>query len=120
MSILNGESGVKVMEGFNIFLNNARNPIQPKDADGFVRITIQKPNTQDPPNVIETIFTVETTIHKDVFQIIDESKMALLIASKIQEILSITYFGIVKMRITNIGIATGYNDAFNIYEVPNG
>lgn len=120
MSILNGDTGIKILDGFNVFLSNQRNPINPNDAHGFIRIEIQKPNLSEPPSVIETLFTVETTIHQDVFQIIDENKMAIKIAGEIQKILSIAYFGLTKMKIKVIGIATGYNNDFNVYEVPNG
>lgn len=119
MSILNGDAGIKILEGFNIFLKNQRNPINPNDAHGFVDLEIQKLVNGEltQANVIRTLFNVETTIPAEVFQIIDESKMANVIATKIQTVTSLTYFGLMKVKVKNIGIATGYDNAFNIYEI---
>ena len=117
MTILNGETGIKILEGFNIFLNNQRNQINPDNADGFADIEVGKVVNGEivSSNTIRTLFTVETTIHTDVFQIIDEVKLANLIGVKIQTITSVAYFGLMKIKVKNIGIATGYNNAYNIY-----
>lgn len=118
MSILNGDVGIKILEGFNIFLSNSRFPITPEKAHGFVDLTIQpvkNVNASGSNNVIRSLFMVETNIHPDVFQIIDESTLAKLIGSKIQEVTSVTYFGLMKVKVVNVGIASGYDTSFKIY-----
>jgi hypothetical protein len=120
MSILNGDTGIKIIESFNVFLSNNRNVIREQDADGFIDIeikTIKDGQYTGTVNNIRTLFIVETTIDKEVFQIIDESKLAELIGRKIQEVLSVSYFGLMKATITRVAMSSGYDSSFIEYEI---
>lgn len=125
MSIFAGDNGIKIFEGFNIFLSNARNPIQPHDADGFLIIETSTNGTvvngvlvQPAIKITQVLFKVETVITEEILQLLDECKLALKIAIKVNEVTNLTYFGSMRVNVKNVAIATGYNNEFNQYDIP--
>lgn len=115
MSIFQGDTGIKILENFNIFLSNQRNPIPPQDAHGIVTVQMFSPTKPEGSQPIQILFTVETTIPVDNFQIIDESKLAKLIGIEVQKIASLNFFGAAKVKVLSVAMATGYDNSFNSY-----
>lgn len=118
MAVINGDNGIKVLEGFNIFLSNVRKPIAPQQADGFIIFEINNAQGATPERrEIQELFTVECFINAELFQIIDEGKLATLIARKVQEIISVNYFALLKIQVKAVAIASGYDNSFKRYDM---
>lgn len=117
MGIFQGDTGIKILSNFNIFLSNARKPIDPKDAHGFLVVIVTRQNQDTPPPPIQVLFKVETTIPEDNFKIIDERLLALAIGAEVQKISSLNFFGSANIKVISVAMASGYDNSFVNYDM---
>jgi hypothetical protein len=48
-------------------------------------------------------------------RIIDESKLARLIGNEVLKVSNLNFFGVAKVKVISVAMATGYDNAFNSY-----
>lgn len=95
---------IRILHNFSVYVSNPRRPVFDQEAHGFINFR----NESVPGFENEKVcFIVRTEIDEDLFQLIDEYKLAELIMAKVQLAL--------KMNIESIGLANGIDDGFNLY-----